>query len=128
MEGFKVNWLQQEVQKEFQAAEQDIHSLHAEMAFFRTPPESKAPINRSRRALPSATIAAGATGLSGSGVAIFSGDCGLAGIFETCKSEENAASISRLFDLSQQINDNVGHLKEGSNQKFLVVSRELQAI
>ena len=75
-----------------------------------------------------AAVAAGAFGLFGFGVIIGSKDCGLAGIFGICQSEANLATISRVFDLSQQINDNVYHLKEESDLTFWEVSQELQAI
>ena len=128
VEGFNVNWLLNEVQQEIKAAQEDLTKLHAETASFLTPPSPKAPSNRTTRALPLAAVAAGAIGLFGTGVALGTGDCGLSGIFGTCQSKENAKAISRMFSMAQDINDNVYHLKNATNQKFFIVSKELQAI
>ena len=43
IEGFNVNWLLTEVQKEIHAAQIDIKKLHAETVSFSTPPSPKAP-------------------------------------------------------------------------------------
>ena len=128
MEGFNVNWLLDEIQAEIRAAELDLHKLHVDTASFLTPPTPDAPHDRSKRALPLAAVAAGAIGLFGSGVAIGTSDCGLAGIFGTCQARENAQAIDRLFDMSEQIFSSVYHLKNATDQKFFIVSKELQAI
>ena len=65
--------------------------------------------------------------LFGKGVALDTGDCGLARIFGTCQSKQSAAATSHMFAMSQSINENVYHLKNKPDQKIFIVSRELQA-
>ena len=89
---------------------------------------TQGPRNRTGRALPLGVVAAGAIGLFGSGVDLGTGDCGSSGIFGTCQSKRKAAAISRMFAMSQSINKNVYHLKNATDQKFFIVSKELQAI
>ena len=44
------------------------------------------------------------------------------------KMRENAQAIDRLFDMSGQIFSSVHHLKNATDQKFLIVSKELHAV
>ena len=128
IEGFNGNWLQDEVHGQFRAAEVDLHRLHTDTASFLTPRTHEEPQHRSKRAVPLAAIAAGANGLFESGVALGTSDCGMAGIFGTCQARENEQAIDRLFDMSKRIFSSVHHLKNATDQKFLIVSKELQAI
>ena len=70
MQGFDVNWLLSEVQKEVAASEQALLALQHEIAAFLPPPSpSTSHADRPRRALPLAAAAVGAIGLFGTGIA-----------------------------------------------------------
>ena len=116
MEGFNVKWLLDEVHSEIPAAEIDLHNLLTATAPFVTPSTYEAPQHRSKRALPLAAIAAGAISVFGSGVALGTSDCGMAGIFGTCQARENDQAIDRLFDMSERFFSSVHHLKNGTDQ------------
>ena len=51
----------------------------------------------------------------------------MAGIFGTCQASENAQAIDRRFDMSEQIVSTVQHLKNATDQKFFIGSKELRA-
>ena len=126
MEGFNVNWLLHEVQKEINAATLDLHKMHLETAAFLKPlyPDQ----DRSKRAVPAAAAALGAIGLFGAGTAMGPGSCGLSGIFGSCQSEQNAQEINRLFDFASSMSDNVQALNEETNDRFYIVSNELRTL
>ena len=129
MQGFDVNWLLSEVQKEVAASEQALLALQHEIAAFLPPPSpSTSHADRPRRALPLAAAAVGAIGLFGTGIAMGSGDCGLSGIFGTCQSRENADAINRMFQMTESLAENLQHIHSSTNEKFFVVGKELQAI
>ena len=79
MEGFNVDWLLKEVQKEIQAATLDLVKLQTETAAFLQPlsPDK----DRTKRVVPVAAAALGAIGLFGAGIVMGPGSCGLTGIF-----------------------------------------------
>ena len=128
MEGFNVNWHLDEVHSKIRAAEMNLHKLHTDTASFLNPPTHEAPQHGSKRTLPLAAIAAGAIDLFGSGLALGTIDYGMAGIFGTSQARENAQATDRLFDISEHILPRVHHLKSATDQKFFIVSKELQAI
>ena len=128
MEDFQVHWLVNEVQKEVSLAETAIINLRKEVASLLSPPIQSPSSNRSKRALPLAPIALGAIGLFGSGVAMGSGDCGLMGILGNCQARENKEAINRMFTAQSQLFENFEHLRTVTNDKFYIVSRELQSI
>ena len=125
--GFDFHLLMTEVQKEVNASEVSLVELHAEVAkFLSLPPPSSS--GRIPRALPLAVVAVGAIGLFGTGVSMGSGNCGLSGIFGTCQIEKNTEAINRMFTMTSSLSDNIQHIASESNQKFLVIGKELQAI
>ena len=128
MEDFQVHWLVNEVQKEVSLAETAIINLRKEVASLLSPPIQSPSSNRSKRALPLAPIALGAIGLFGSGVAMGAGDCGLMGILGNCQARENKEAINRMFTAQSQLFENFEHLRTVTNDKFYIVSRELQSI
>ena len=52
----------------------------------------------------------------------------MAEIFGNGQAGEYAQTIDRLFHMSEQIVSSVHHLQNATDQKFFVVSKELQAI
>ena len=126
MEGFNVNWLLNEVQKEINAATLDLHKMHLESAAFLKPLSLDQ--DRSKRAVPAAAAALGAIGLFGAGIAMGPASCGLSGIFGSCQSEKNAQEIKRLFDFASSMSDNVQSLNEETNDRFYIVSNELRTL
>ena len=128
MNGFDVNWLLSEVQKEVHASESSLQDLHREVGQFLTIPDPSSTSSRPRRALPLAAFAVGAIGLFGSGIATGSDSCGISGIFGTCQGQENADAINRVFTMINSISANLQYLATESDNKFLVIGKELQAI
>ena len=129
MQGFDVNWLLSEVQKEVAASEQALLALQHEIAAFLPPlSPSTSHADCPRRALPLEAAAVGAIGLFGTGIAMGSGDCGLSCIFGTCQSRENADAINRKFQMTESLAENLQHIQSSTNEKFFVVGKELQAI
>ena len=127
--GFDFHWLMTEVQKEVNASKVSFLELHVEVAKFLSlpPPPSPSP-GRVPRAHPIAAVAVVAIGFFGTGVTMGSRNCGLSGIFGTCQVEENTEAINRMFAMTSSLSETIEHIATESNNKFLFIGKELQAI
>ena len=56
------------------------------------------------------------------------GDCGLSGIYGTCKSRENADAINRMIQVTESLAENLQYIQSSTNEKFYVVAIEIQTI
>ena len=128
---FSVDWLIHQVEHEITMAKLDISNLHKETSEFLTPPVNKDELSRPRRAAPIAALAVGAIGPFGGGILMGQSEgCGLKGIFGSCqdRAKVNAQNIANLADFADELALDVHRLRTDSNEKFFMVSKELQAI
>ena len=130
---FDVDWLLHLVKNEFFLAKQELTSLRKYTAsFLPFLHEQQQKSNLMQKRAPALAIAAlVSVGLFGGGILLGkTADCGLRGIFGSCndKSKENGENIVRLSDFASQIAENVYTLAENLDEKFFMVTSELNSI
>ena len=79
---FDIDWLLHQVENEITLAEKELEALRIyTSSFLNTDDATAQALKRKPRAAPLAMMALASVGLSGSGIALGSGSCGLGGIF-----------------------------------------------
>ena len=128
---FDVHWLLHQVKNEVSLAKQDLTSLRKYTASMNNH-EQQHKSNQGQKRAPALGIAALAlVGLFGGGISLGkTADCGLRGIFGSCndKSKENAENIVKLPEFASQIPEKVHTLAENLDDKFFMVTSELNSI
>ena len=127
---FNLDWMVSKIQQETDQAQLEVEKIRWETAEFLSPgPEMNVRRPRAAAAITVATLAG--IGLFGGGIMMGSNDnCGLAGVFGTCRDEakENAANIEVLGLHATHLSEFVEEIANEANEKFYLVHNELAAI
>ena len=121
---FDINWMLMKLEQQVNQSQHDVDIIRNETATFL---QTEIKQSRVRRRSHVGLLAMAGIGLFGSGSAMGSSGCGLAGVFGSCQdqAQTNAANIEHLSTITSMLTNFVSRMNTENNEKFFLVKNKL---